>query len=403
MKLRRVTLLVVLLAVSWRAPAIGPPAALAAPVLRESSHSKPLPPGSLIERPPGELSELRPQAELIARGEELFRTDLTPAQGLGPLYNARSCTGCHSSPTVGGTGNDGLGIVARVGRVADGAVDPLVGRGGPTARAHSVAELGHPCGLSSGIPPDANVVSLRNAPALFGVGLIDAISHETILAGAVPRGDGVHGRANVVRDSDGRERLGRFGWKAETPGLELFVAEALRNEHGITNPLAPQDLTPAVRDAEAPCAGQSAGLEDDGALLASLTAYVRSLDPPPSPPQGSNAAGESVFLSIGCGACHTPSLPSGSDEARLYSDLLVHDLGSALNDGLSQGQAGGSDWRTAPLWGLGSRTRYLHDGRARSLHAAILAHGGEARTSINRFRRLAPAERDALQTFLASL
>jgi CxxC motif-containing protein (DUF1111 family) len=213
----------------------------------------------------------------------------------------------------------------------------------------------------------------------------------------------VRGRVNLVRDSTGAERIGRFGWKAETPSLELFVAEALRNEHGITNLLAPEDLIPRVPDGETPCAGQSDGLEDDGTLLALLTAYVSSLDPPPSPPQDSNPAGEAIFLSIGCASCHTPSLPAGSTEARLYSDLLLHNVGSSLNDGLSQGQAGGSDWRTAPLWGLGSRRRFLHDGRARSLQAAVLAHGGEARSSIDRFRRLAPTERDALLAFLNSL
>jgi CxxC motif-containing protein (DUF1111 family) len=110
-----------------------------------------------------------------------------------------------------------------------------------------------------------------------------------------------------------------------------------------------------------------------------------------------------VFAAIGCVACHTPSLLLGDRQVSLYSDLLLHNLGPDLDDKVSQGQAAGSDWRTTPLWGLGTRPRLLHDGRARTLVAAIMAHGGEAASAVRHFRELSSSERDILLAFLRSL
>jgi CxxC motif-containing protein (DUF1111 family) len=331
----------------------------------------------------------------------LFRTDFTPEQGLGPLFNSRACIGCHSSPVVGGMGAEGLGVVRRVGRLEAGEVDSLIGRGGPTAREHSVAELGYGCALSVGLPPDANVVSLRNAPSLFGVGSIDSIPDAAILANAVLHPDGVQGRPNLVT-AEGGKRVGRFGWKAEVADLDRFVAEALRNEHGITSPLAPDDLiAPATVEAER-CAGQGDRSEDDGSLLVPLVAYVRSL-PAPSSQAVSTPVGEARFAQIGCAACHIPLLDSGGQELRLYSDLLLHDLGPRLDDVLRQGSASGRYWRTTPLRGLCGRFRYLHDGRARNLRAALLAHGGEAQPSVDAFRALGLEDQEQLLLFLGSL
>jgi hypothetical protein len=138
-----------------------------------------------------------PSASLTTHGARLFQTEFTPEQGLGPLFNARSCVACHNEPTAGGAGQGTVGVVARVARVSDDGVDLLVGHGGPFARVHSVAELGHPCSIAPGIPADANLVSLRNASALFGLGMIDTIPDDVILAGAVPRGDGVHGHPKL--------------------------------------------------------------------------------------------------------------------------------------------------------------------------------------------------------------
>ena len=159
------------------------------------------------------------------RGSVLFATSFTPAQGLGPLYNNTSCLGCHNTPAPGGVGPGGLATALRIGQLTPAGFDPMLGRGGPLARAHSVSELGVSCALSAGVPAGANVTSVRNAPSLFGAGRLDAIPDAVILAGAVARGGGISGRPNLV---DGR--VSRFGWKGDTLNLRQFVGEAFRNE-----------------------------------------------------------------------------------------------------------------------------------------------------------------------------
>lgn len=319
------------------------------------------------------------------RGQQLFAQTFTPAEGLGPLYNNTSCLACHNTPAPGGTGPAGLATVLRVGRFTSTGFDPMTGHGGPVARAHSVAELGLECDLSAGVPMGANVTSVRNAPQLFGDGAIDNIPDAVILAGALPRADGIHGRPNLVND-----RVGRFGWKADTAQLEQFVGEAFRNELGITTAQAPIDLAPR----SGTCNGDAGAPEADASIVDSVTAYVAALSAPASQP-GDRA----VFDRIGCNECHVPQLGG----VPLYSDLLLHDMGGTLDDGVVQGQATGHDWRTAPLWGVSQRTRFLHDGRAHTLEAAILAHGGEAAAVIDRFRGLSEADGASLLAFLATL
>lgn len=368
-------------------------------------------PGVVVELPAfgtataldGQEDRAADTAALVARGEALFRADFTPEAGLGPLFNEQSCVACHNSPSVGGMGGDGLAVVLRVGRLTPAGFDPLRERGGPVGRAHSVTELGFSCWREPGIPAPANLTSTRNAPVLFGLGLVDTIPDDVILAQAIARGDGIQGRPNLVRGPDGRERVGRFGWKAEIPTLEDFVGDAFRNELGITNPLAPTDhLADAPADAVR-CAGESEALEDDGTAVRAVTAFVASLAPPAPPAGGREPAGQAVFERVGCAACHVPSLRGPGGDVPLYSDLLLHDVGPVLDDGVPQGVATGRDWRTTPLWGLGARTRLLHDGRARTVQAAIQAHGGEAAPVIERFRALSPEERAQLLAFLASL
>ena len=339
---------------------------------------------------------------LVARGAVLFAIDFLPLGGLGPLFNATSCLSCHHTPRAGGMGADGLATVLRVGRLRPTGFDPLVGYGGPIVRAHSVAEFfGQPCDLPLGIPAGVNMTSLRNAPPLFGSGLIDALPDTVIVAGAVPRDHGVYGRAHLVRDLQGRERVGRFGWKADTATLRQFVADAFRNELGITNPWAPTDYMPVGRDLSQRCAGEADTPEVDGTTIVAVTAYLASL-PAPAPPE-SLQPGVQVFMAVGCAACHTPTLPLGDRQVPLYSDLLLHDLGSDLDDKVVQGHATGRDWRTTPLWGLGTRPRLLHDGRARTIEAAIMAHGGEATSAVRHFMSLSPTARSAVLTFLRSL
>jgi CxxC motif-containing protein (DUF1111 family) len=203
-----------------------------------------------------------------------------------------------------------------------------------------------------------------------------------------------------VRDALGNERVGRFGWKADTATLEQFVGEAFRNELGITNPIAPADLV-----APSGACGQrpSTALEDDGTAVRAVTAYIASLPPPPSRVGPQHREGQQLFSSIGCAACHTPTLSANGVDVALYSDLLLHDLGPAMDDRVVQGAAAGKDWRTTPLWGLGMRGRLLHDGRATSVPDAILAHDGEAAPATKAFRQLTAQEQAALIDFLLAI
>ena len=330
------------------------------------------------------------------RGAELFSKEFTVDDGLGPLFNERACSKCHFDPVTGGMGRGGLKTVLRVGRLVRGDFDAMLGRGGPVAHAHSISGLGVECSRAAGIPAGANVTSVRNSPALFGVGLIDALPDTAITADTDAQ-DGVSGRPNLIRGRDGRRRVGRFGWKAATPALERFVAEALRDELGVTSPKAP---TPSVRGGERGCEEQSSASEADSDAVAALTAFVAALEAP-QPPTGP-AAGEAVFHETGCAACHTPTLGAGARRVTLYSDLLLHDVGPALDDRVVQGSATGPEWRTTPLWGLADRKRFLHDGRATTIEAAILAHGGEADRARKRFLTLSPQRRRSLMDFLRS-
>jgi CxxC motif-containing protein (DUF1111 family) len=345
----------------------------------------------VLARPDGD-----DDATAADRGRALFVREFTPAQGLGPLFNERSCSGCHLRPTLGGVGRGGLAIVLRVGQLTGDGFDSMTGSGGPVARQHAVSG----CALAAGIPAGANVTSVRNAPALFGSGLIDAISDEQIRAGAVTRRDGVSGRANLVRGADGRVRVGRFGWKADTPKLAQFVAEAFRNELGVTSPDAPAFDAAGAASPGGACGRQSRAADLGRDDVAAVLGFVASL-PAPAPHQ--DPAGEQVFRQTGCAACHVASLEADTRDVPLYSDLLLHDMGPLLDDRVDQASATGREWRTAPLWGVSRRTRYLHDGRAQSLEAAILAHGGEARRARQRFRTLSRADRSRLVAFLRSL
>ena len=357
--------------------------------------------GLLIEIPAfgAAVADATQSAAQVAVGETLFRRTFTPQMGLGPLFNERSCIACHMTPSPGGMGRDGLAIVARVARI-DGAFDALSDRGGPVARAHSVRELGVACSLATGIPALANVTSLRNTLALYDDGAIDELSDASIAAGATAYADGVHGRPNWIDENENTHRIGRFGWKADVARLDVFVAQALRNEIGITSPLFPHDIT-VSRESDRPCPGESVTPEDDGSIVRALTAYIASLRPPSAATVSLDRAGSTTFAAIGCSECHATRLRVGSNA--LYSDLLLHDMGPGLDDGFIQGQARGRDWRTTALRGAGMRQRFLHDGRASTIRDAVLAHDGEAAHSIQRYRSLNPTAQDSVVRYVATL
>lgn len=327
--------------------------------------------------------------DMTSIGATLFSIGMTPAEGLGPLYNAPSCASCHGVPFPGGMGVTPDAIERLEGRLdGDGTFQLLPGDRGPVARAHSIAELGFACGLSAGPAPEANVISPRSTMTLRGDGLIEAIRSRDILANQALEPAEVRGRPNLLADG----RIGKFGWKANVATLVEFMGNAYRNELGITNPISPID--------EVHGCGAGAGIEMDDLPLTAVTAFMNTLEPPAPSPACLGSSGAALFQSTGCASCHTPALPGRSIQVRLYSDLLLHDMGPGLADQMQQGSATGSEWRTMPLWRASERQRFLHDGRAATPRAAIAEHGGQAAAARAAFDALEATGQQALLDFL---
>jgi hypothetical protein len=331
-------------------------------------------------------------ADLPAMGGDMFATDLSPFQLVGPLFNGRACGDCHNDPIEGGMGSTPDTFVTRVGRLTNGTFDPLIGRGGPVARAHSISELGFPCGLRPGVPPLANVTSKRSAMTLRGTALMDFVQTRDVLAAEAAEPAAVRGKVNVLSDG----RVGRFGWKAQFATLVEFMGDAFTNEMGVTNPLAPRDEVRA-------CGASVLDPEIDATPVQAVTAFMNTLDPAVPAPTCLASAGAATFAMLGCAGCHTPSFPGPGRTINLYSDLLVHDMGAAFDDRFVAGSAGGSEWRTAPLWRVSDRAHFLHDGRAATISDAIAAHGGQAAASAAAFGALDATTRQTLLDFLGCI
>jgi CxxC motif-containing protein (DUF1111 family) len=460
--------------------------------------------------------------EPLARGKELFTREWLPGDrrshagdGLGPLFNARSCAACHHQGGVGGAGPKHVNVavvsafleppdVGFFGAIFGAKPKPpqqpdrsklaeihpalrtensfplhrfgteeefaqwkreLLGfQLDPDAEVPNADDLHHqlslmfPGAVFGGFPVSRQVgtskiqliVSERNAPLLFGVGLIDRIPDrvlEEVAASqsrAAPKSDSATGPSSapdgsrlpvsgrVARLRDGR--VGRFGWKAQTATLRDFTLQACATELGLEVPGFPQAAPPWKTDYKAP------GLDLTAEQCDALIQFVASL-PPPSrkPPETEQhaaeiAAGQKLFGRTGCAVCHRPKL---GDVEGIYSDLLLHDMGQALSDsGLYGGVAvpgkGSSDlidplpvlngsepdasqkklpkfgaapreWRTPPLWGLRDSAPYLHDGRADTISAAVALHGGEGLDAAQQFFRLTLRERQQVELFLLSL
>jgi CxxC motif-containing protein (DUF1111 family) len=337
--------------------------------------------------------------------------------GLGPVFNDRSCAACHSAPAVGG-GSDRM--VTRFGTTTSGVFDPLAQFGGSLIQEKSIgpADL---AGLhqfqAESVPSAATIVVHRRTTPLFGLGLVDAVADADFVALAAKeaqQGDDTAGRVAMVADLvHGGQSVGKFGWKAQVPNLMQFSADAYLNEMGITSPLFPNENCPNGNCAELSF-NPAPGLNDAGDGVQKFADFMTMLAPPSThavnPHDRSGDAGERTFEQIGCASCHTPALRSGkSDVAALsnktfhpYSDFLLHDMG-ALGDGIAQGAASGREMRTTPLWGLRAVTRYLHDGRAATLEEAILAHDGQAKAARDRFAHLDGRHKAGLLAFLNSL
>lgn len=270
--------------------------------------------------------------------------------------------------------------------------------------------------------PDT-LFSVRVAPPMIGLGLLEAIPEATILAAADPddaNGDGISGRPNMVWDrAQQRTVLGRFGWKAGQPNLNQQNADAFANDMGLTTTLIPNDNCTSVQsDCLAAPHGGKPEVSDN--ILGTVLFYTRNLGVPARRDVDSPDVlkGKGLFHQAGCQKCHTPSVTTAADAAepelanqliRPYTDLLLHDMGDGLADNRSEFLASGHEWRTAPLWGIGltetvsGHSQFLHDGRARNLLEAILWHGGEAETAKQQVLRFDVEERAALLAFLNSL
>ncbi|KAE9650860.1 di-heme oxidoredictase family protein [Pseudomonas sp. PB106] len=269
--------------------------------------------------------------------------------------------------------------------------------------------------------------SARVAPPMIGLGLLEAIPEEAILANATAQAkanNGINGRPNQVWDDALQKTvMGRFGWKAGQPNLNQQNVHAFSGDMGLTTSLRPFD---DCTDAQTACKQAPNGNGPDGEpevsdnILRLVLFYSRNLAVPAR--RGVNdaevIAGKNLFFQAGCDSCHTPKYTTAANAAepelanqviRPYSDLLLHDMGDGLADNRTEFQASGRDWRTPPLWGIGltqavsGHTRFLHDGRARNLLEAVLWHGGEAKAAQQQVLSFNAEQRAALLAFLNSL
>ena len=347
------------------------------------------------------------QLDRFRRGKEVFERVFTPETGLGPLFNADACGQCHEQPVTGGTGDE---VERHVAAFRNGICDPLADSGGPVFQLKVTPALKAALGIDEEpVPAGATARASRTVPSILGFGLLDAVPDRDILLRADPRDknhDGVSGRPNYNFDG----RLGRFGRKALVPTLDEFNEGAFVIEMGITNPAQPTEETIGGRPIPAgvdPTPEPELSQED----LDLANDFVRFLAPPmPQPLDLEGERGKIIFGTIGCVACHAPSLTTGNDKVRAlrykqvwaYTDLLLHDMGPERAD-ICLGQAEPSEFRTEPLMGLRLRDKFMHDGAATTVEQAIELHGGEGAGARDRFRKLSQRERTAVLKFLGSL
>lgn len=372
----------------------------------------PTPAGDVFDAPLEGLST--DQLAAFARGDKAFSHLFGTVEGLGPIFNQPSCERCHAGD---GRGNPRT-ILIRFGRTAGPITDPILSEGGPQLQDHSIP------GVQPEVLPAGVAESPRTGPPIFGIGLIEAIQDSEILKYEDPLdldGDGISGKANRVAAPDyvggGTGHLGRFGRKAGVAFLLQQVVNAYHQDIGITTDFLPiENGHPqsggVVRD-------DAADPELPASVVQDVVFYVRTLAPPARGERTSSVLrGETVFNEVGCASCHVPSMRTGPNPVAalagknvvLYSDLLLHDMGPDLADNLNEGSATGTEWRTAPLWGLrlvgeflGGNPSYLHDGRASDLTQAIQFHKGEADSARTRFFLRTTSDRQALLDFLGSL
>src|SRR5581483_6832313 len=372
--------------------------------------------------------------------------------GLGPKYNAVICSVCHNQPAVGGTSPSiNPEIAAASDHGATNTIPSFVVSSGPALIARFIHQ-------PDGVTPDGSVhslftikgrtdaptcnlaqddfegnyasgnISFRIPTPMFGTGLMEEIPDGTIIANmnsnlTLKQGLGIAGHPNYTGQGN---TISRFGWQAQEPSMLAFSAEAGNTEMRITRPLLPNE-----RAATSGCVLNGTPEDHQNFSATTVTAafsqtedisiFMRFLDAPKPGPMGKSAMNGSVqFVNIGCSLCHTPSMQTGKSSvialsnitANLYSDLLVHHMGPGLADNIVQGYAGGDEFRTAPLWGLGKRIFFLHDGRTKDLLQVIQDHyslgngqygNSEANAVVNNFNALSVQNQQDIVNFLRSL
>lgn len=382
----------------------------------------------------------------------------TARDGLGPYFNAKSCSGCHfkdgrgEPPATIGQLSEGLILrlsIPGTGDHGEPKGDPIYGGQFQEHAIDGVQKEGtfaiyydeitgyYPDGTSyslrkpriafsdlqyGAMSPDI-MVSARVAPQMCGLGLLEAVDEKTILGYADPNdsnGDGISGRPNYVWDAIAqKEQIGRFGWKANQPTIMQQVSGAFNGDIGITSAyFTDQHITEAQSAQRKLANGGSPEIDNDDLEKVHLYSATLAVPARRNVDDQDVLRGKQIFAEIGCNACHIDKMVTGvhpqfsvlsGQTIRPYTDLLLHDMGDGLADGRPDYQASGSEWRTPPLWGIGlfqtvnKHTFYLHDGRARSIEEAILWHGGEATQAKTSFMQLSKEEREQLLKFLDSL
>jgi CxxC motif-containing protein (DUF1111 family) len=380
--------------------------------------------------------------------------------GLGPSFNSNSCSSCHAQPSVGGTSpavNSQIAVANADG--ASNSIPQFITLNGPVREARfkfavdsNERVTNNPDGGVHGLftikgrsdagscqmgQPDfqrmvaENNISFRIPTPTFGLGLIESISEDTIMANQVAQNSGNQflGISGVPNRSGNDGSITRFGWKAQNKSLLMFSGEAYNVEMGITNELFPNErgyptaqvpsscmINPTPEDAtNFDVSSTVAGPSD----IVAFSNFMRFLDQPAPACSGSSCSqsiqnGRNLFNAAKCSVCHTPSMTTGPSyvaalsnvQVNLFSDLLLHHMGNKLADGVSQGAAGPDQFRSAPLWGLGQRLFFLHDGRTSDLMQAIEDHasqGSEANAVIRNFNQMSQSQKQDLLNFLRSL
>lgn len=404
------------------------------------------------------------QTDRAILGKSFFRipwveapSATTARDGLGPLFNANTCIHCHphngTGTAVDASGKIARGMVFRF-SVPEGSnvfdavraarlgfsPDPVYGAQLSVSAVHGVPFEGIPTVNyvdEAGRYPDGEAYTLRRpvytvaeaqygplhadavitarvAPALVGIGLLEKIPAAGLAAHADPEdqnSDGISGRINHVFSPETNTTvIGRFTWKASAASVRHQTAAAMHNDMGLTTPLFPAENCTAAQEACLKAPKGRHAFDAPAERLDAVAFYVSTLRVPLQRDPEAHRDGEALFAQSGCTACHVDRFTTEEGEMiRPFSDLLLHDMGRGLADGRTEFAASGSEWRTAPLWGIGLRrtvnpaATYLHDGRARSLEEAILWHGGEAAGARRAFMQLPRSQREQLILFLESI